>query len=61
VKPPPPSITEDSWRSLCAPAPVRPSLVAAGRARLAGNDWPEPLAVADALLAWSPRLFLALV
>jgi hypothetical protein len=33
--------------------------VAVGRARVAGNDWPDPLAIADAVLAW-PRLCLAL-
>lgn len=34
---------------------VRPALVAAGRARVASNDWPAPLEVADAVLAGIPR------
>jgi hypothetical protein len=56
VKPPPPSFSEDAWRSLCATASIRPTRVAIGRARLARNDWPDPLAVADALLTWPRRL-----
>ena len=56
VKPHPPSLDDDQWRSLCAAAPVRPARVAAGRARVTGDDWPEALAVADAVLAWPRRL-----
>lgn len=56
MKPPPPSLDDDQWRSLCATAPVRPAQVAAGRDRLLRDDWPEPLAVADAVLAWPRRL-----
>ena len=52
-----PPISDDEWQSLCAAPPVRPSVVAAGRARLVANDWPDSLAIADALLAW-PRPIL---
>lgn len=51
---PVPPLNDDEWQSLCSTPPVRPSVVAAGRARLLRNDWPDPLAIADALLAW-PR------
>jgi hypothetical protein len=55
VKPPPPTFNEVTWCSLCETVPVRPRLVAVGRARVAHNDWPEALAVADAVLAWPCR------
>lgn len=51
MKPPPPSLSDEVWNWLCQSDRVRPALVAAGRERLAANDWPAPLDVADALLA----------
>ena len=51
MKPHPPSFSDEVWNWLCQSDRVRPDLVAAGRARLATNDWPAPLDVADALLA----------
>ena len=59
MKPPVPSLTDEVWCSLCEPELVRPSVVAAGRARLITNDWPAPLDVADALLDAQPRLLVA--
>lgn len=54
MKPSVPSLTDEVWLSLCEVDGVRPPAVAAGRARLASNDWPEPLAVADAVLGNQP-------
>ena len=44
------SLTDEVWLSLCETDAVRPPAVAAGRARVDANDWPEPLDVADAVL-----------
>jgi hypothetical protein len=56
VKPPVTPLTDELWRSLCDADVVRPTFVAAGRARLEAHDWPPPLAVADALIVWQSRL-----
>jgi hypothetical protein len=60
VKPPPHSFSDEVWHWLCSTDLVRPAVVAAGRARLAANDWPPAIAVADAVIAgWStPQLAL---
>ena len=50
------ALPDEIWLSLCETELVRPSFVAAGRARLDANDWPTPLDVADALLDWQSRL-----
>jgi hypothetical protein len=50
------SFTDEAWISLCETELVRPSVVAAGRARIATNDWPPPLDVVDALLDWQSLL-----
>jgi hypothetical protein len=56
VKPPVTPLDDELWRSLCETDVVRPTFVAAGRARLASHDWPPPIAVADALIDWQLRL-----
>ena len=56
MKPPVEPLSDEVWISLCETDLVRPSCVAAGRARLASNDWPTPLQLADALLDWQSRL-----
>ena len=45
----------DELRSPSFERLVRPSVVAAGRVRVATNDWPPSLEVADAVLAGVPR------
>ena len=55
MKPTVTSMTDDVWLSLCETEVVRPPAVAAGRARVASNDWPEPLDVADAVLETTRR------
>lgn len=50
----PENVAEAPWWSSFEHV-VRPALVAAGRARLASNDWPAPIEVADAVLAGIPR------
>ena len=50
------ALSDEIWVSLCETDLVRPSCVAAGRARLASNDWPTPLQLADALLDWQSQL-----
>lgn len=52
---PPDAIPDELWWSLCELHLVRPAVVAACRARVASNDWPEPLAVADAVLDGAPH------
>lgn len=42
-----------TWWSMCEHL-VRPAVVAAGRARLAADDWPAAIEVADAVLAGTP-------
>jgi hypothetical protein len=49
-----PPLSEQVWLWLCEPGRVRASAVAAGRARVAADDWPTPLALADAILAQVP-------
>ena len=58
MNPPVAFLSEEVWTWLCSTAVVRPSVVAAGRARLAANDWPAPIEVADALLARCPGLLV---
>ena len=60
MKPSVPSFTDEVWILLCETDVIRPSLVAAGRARIADNDWPEPLDVADAVLDWQACLPVAI-
>ena len=45
----------DELRSSSFEHLVRPAVVAAGRARVATNDWPPSIEVADAVLAGIPR------
>jgi hypothetical protein len=59
VNPPVHALSDEIWISLCETDLVRPSFVAAGRARLAAHDWPTSLDVADALLDWQSRLSIA--
>ena len=54
MKPTVPPLTDEVWLSLSEAEAIRPPAVAAGRARVATNDWPEPLAVADAVLGDQP-------
>ncbi|MDB5875792.1 MAG: hypothetical protein JWQ07_5234 [Ramlibacter sp.] len=56
MKPPVISLTDEVWISLCETELVRPSVVAVGLARIATNDWPPSLDVADAVLDWQARL-----
>jgi len=60
VNPPVQPLSDDVWFSLCEIDAVRPSCVAAARARLAANDWPTPLELADALLDWQRWLPVAM-
>jgi hypothetical protein len=60
VKPPVCSLSDEEWISLCETDLVRPEFVAAGLARMAANDWPPSLDVADALLDGRPRRPLAI-
>jgi hypothetical protein len=46
----------EDWSLLCRERLVRPAVVEAGRARLLTNDWPDPLAVADAVITGYPRV-----
>lgn len=54
MKPTVTSMTDEVWLALCEAGEVRAPAVAAGRARLASNNWPAPLEVADALLGDHP-------
>jgi hypothetical protein len=57
VKPTVHQLTDEVWISLCeTELLVRPSVVAVGRARIADNDWPTSLDVADAVLDWQASL-----
>lgn len=47
-----PELPEDVWCVFREVAPVRRDLVAAARARLESGDGPQPLEIADAVLAW---------
>jgi hypothetical protein len=60
VKPPLDPFTDEIWLSLCETELVRPECVAAGRARLAANDWPTSLDLADAILDREPRPAVAI-
>ena len=53
-------MTTEVWTRLCRERLIRPAVVAAGRARVLTNDWPDALAVADALLAGRPRRLTAI-
>lgn len=54
MKPSATSLTDEVWLSLCETGTIRPPAVAAGRARVASNDWPDALEVADAVLDAQP-------
>jgi hypothetical protein len=49
-----PSVSDDVWRSVRTPAPLRPGALAAGRARIVSGELPSALALADAVLAHVP-------
>jgi hypothetical protein len=53
-------LTNEVWNWLCRDRLIRPSVVEAGRVRLLTNDWPDALAVADALIAGRPGLLAAI-
>ena len=53
-------MTSEVWARFCRERLIRPAVVEAGRARLLSDDWPDALAVADALLAGRPHRLAAI-
>jgi hypothetical protein len=50
VTPTAPALPDELWAWLCETAVVRPLVVSEMRARIGTPDWPDALAVADAIL-----------
>jgi len=49
-------LTNEVWNRLCRERLIRPAVVEAGRVRVLTNDWPDALAVADAVITGRPGL-----